>query len=141
MNKHTPTVGDIYLDDTGYNIIIFRIDTDGEHYVMFDDGSFDSIYAITDEFTYIGHYDVEQIFTAMRDAKKKYIDIDKQVLAAVQYMNKHVFDRDKNARLVGCDMRVDKDIDTVFIQVYSQIGAGYQWVSVADVMNEYTLKQ
>ena len=140
MSKHTPTVGDIYLADTGYTIIIFRIDTDGEYYVMFDDGSFDSIYAITDEFTYIGHYDVEQIFTAMRDAEKKYMDIDKQVLAAVQYMNKHVFDRDKNARLVGCDMRVDKDIDTVFIQVYSQIGAGYQWVSVADLMQEYTIK-
>jgi hypothetical protein len=141
MNKHTPTVGDIYLDDTGYTIIIFRIDTDGEHYVMFDDGSFDSLYDITDEYTYIGHYDVKQLFEAMRDAEKKYMDIDKQVLSAVQYMNKHVFDRDKNARLVGCDMRVDKDIDTVFIQVYSQIGAGYQWVSVADIMNEYTLKQ
>lgn len=140
MNKHTPEVGDIYLDNTGYTIIIFRIDTDDEHYVMFDDGSFDSIYAITDEFTYIGHYDVDQLFKAMRDAEKKYMDIDKQVLAAVQYMNKHVFDRDKNARLVGCDIRVDKDIDTVFIQVYSQIGAGYQWVSVADIMNEYTLK-
>lgn len=141
MNKHTPTVGDIYLDDTGYTIMILRIDTDGEHYVVYDDGSFDSIYAITDEFIYIGHYDVNKLFKAMQNAKEQYMDIDKQVLAAVQYMNKHVFDRDKNARLVGCDMRVDKDIDTVFIQVYSQIGAGYQWVSVADVMNEYTLKQ
>ena len=141
MNKHTPIVGDIYFDDCGYTIIIFRVDTDGELHIMYDDGSFDSIYALTDEFTYIGHYDVEQIFTAMEDAKKKYMDIDEQVLSAVQYMNKHVFDRDGNARLVGCDMRVDKNIDTVFIQVYSHIGTGYKWVSVADAISEFTLEQ
>ena len=140
MDKHTPTVGDMYIDDCGYTIIIFRIDTDGELYVMYDDGSFDSIYALTDEFTYIGHYDVKQLFIAMEDAKRKYMDIDKQVLAAVQYMNKHVFDRDKNARLIGCDMRVDKEIDTVFVQMYNAIGAGYRWISVADLMQEYTTK-
>lgn len=140
MNKHTPIVGDMYIDDCGYTIIIFRIDTDGELYVMYDDGSFDSIYAITDEYTYIGHYDVEQLFQAMTDAKEQYMDIDKQVVAAVQYMNKHVCNKDGATHLVGCDMRVDKDIDTVFVQVYSQIGAGYRWTSVADLMREYTIK-
>ena len=140
MDKHTPTVGDMYIDDCGYTIIIFRIDTDGELYVMYDDGSFDSIYAITDEYTYIGHYDVEQLFQAMTDAKEQYMDIDKQVVAAVQYMNKHVCNKDGATHLVGCDMRVDKDIDTVFVQVYSQIGAGYRWTSVDDLMREYTIK-
>lgn len=140
MDKHTPTVGDIYIDDCGYAITIFRIDTDGELYVMYDDGSFDSIYALTDEFTYIGHYDVDHLFTAMTDAKEQYMDIDKQVVAAVQYMNKHVCNKDGKTHLVGCDMRVDKDIDTVFVQVYSQIGAGYRWTSVADLMREYIIK-
>lgn len=140
MNKHTPIVGDIYFDDRGYTIIIFRVDTDGELYVMYDDGSFDSIYALTDEFTYIGHYDVDQLFTAMEDAKKKYMDIDKQVLVAVQYMDKHVCNKDGATHLVGCDMRVDKEIDTVFVQMYNAIGAGYRWISVADLMQEYTTK-
>lgn len=140
MSRHTPTVGDIYIDDCGYTIIVFRIDTDGELYVMYDDGSFDSIYAITDEYTYIGHYDVEQLFQAMTDAKEQYMDIDKQVVAAVQYINKHVCNKDGATHLVGCDMRVDKDIDTIFVQVYSQIGAGYRWTSVNDLMREYTIK-
>ena len=140
MDKHTPTVGDIYIDDCGYTIIIFRIDTDGELYIMYDDGSFDSIYTITDEYTYIGHYDVEHLFQVMTDAKEQYMDIDKQVVAAVQYMNKHVCNKDGATHLVGCDMRVDKDIDTVFVQVYSQIGAGYRWTSVADLMREHTIK-
>lgn len=140
MDKHTPTVGDMYINDCGYTIIIFRIDTDGELYVMYDDGSFDSIYAITDEYTYIGHYDVEQLFQAMADAEEQYMDIDKQVLSAVQYMDKHVCNKDGATHLVGCDMRVDKDIDTVFVQMYNAIGAGYRWISVADLMQKYTIK-
>lgn len=140
MNKHTPAVGDIYIDDNGYTIIIFRIDTDGEYYIMYDDGSFDSLYSITSEFTYIGHYDTSQIFKAMKDAEEQYMDIDKQVLSAVQYMNKHVYSQDGTPHLVGCDMRVDKDIDTVFVQMYNTIGAGYRWISVADLIEEYTLK-
>lgn len=140
MNKHTPIVGDIYFDDRGYTIIIFRVDTDGEFYVMYDDGSFDSIYALTNEFTYIGHYDINQLFKAMADAEEQYMDIDKQVLSAVQYMDKHVCNKDGATHLVGCDMRVDKEIDTVFVQMYNAIGAGYRWISVADLMKEYTLK-
>lgn len=140
MDRHSPTVGDIYIDDNGYIIIIFRIDTDGEYYIMYDDGSFDSLYSITSEFTYIGHYDTSQIFKAMKDAEEQYMDIDKQVLSAVQYMNKHVCNKDDTTHLVGCDMRVDKEIDTVFVQIYNTIGAGYRWISVADLMKEYTLK-
>lgn len=140
MNKHTPIVGDIYLDDDGYTIIIFRIDTDGEYYIVYDDGSCDTIYAITSEFTYIGHYDISQIFQAMENAKENYMDIDKQVVSAVQYMNRHVCNKDGATHLVGCDMRVDKEIDTVFVQMYNTIGAGYRWISVADLMKEYTLK-
>lgn len=140
MDKHTPTAGDIYIDDNGYTIIIFRIDTDGECYIMYDDGSFDSLYSITNEFTYIGHYDINQIFQAMKDAEEQYMDIDKQVVAAVQYMNKHVRNKDGATHLIGCDMRVDKEIDTVFVQMYNTIGAGYRWISVADVIKEYTLK-
>lgn len=140
MSKHTPIVGDIYLDDSGYIIIICRIDTDGEYYIIYDDGSYDSIYAINDEFTYIGHYDINQMFQAMVDAKEQYMDIDKQVLSAVQYMDKHVCNQDGVTHLVGCDMRVDKEIDTVFVQMYNTIGAGYRWISVADLMEEYTLK-
>lgn len=140
MDKHIPTVGDIYLDDNGYTIIICRIDADGEYYIIYDDGSYDSIYTINDEFTYIGHYDINQLFEAMKDAEEQYMDIDKQVLSAVQYMNKHVYNKDGATHLVGCDMRVDKEIDTVFIQMYNTIGAGYRWISVADLMKEYTLK-
>ena len=140
MNKHTPIVGDIYLDDGGYTIIIFRIDTDGEYYIVYEDGSCGTIYAITSEFTYIGHYDTSQIFQAMENAKENYMDIDKQVVSAVQYMNRHVCNKDGATHLVGCDMRVDKEIDTVFVQMYNTIGAGYRWISVADLMKEYTLK-
>ena len=140
MNKHIPTVGDIYLDDNRYTIIICRIDADCEYYILYDDGSYDSIYAINDEFTYIGHYDISQMFQAMADAKEQYMDIDKQVLSAVQYMNKHVYNKDGATHLVGCDMRVDKEISTVFVQMYNTIGAGYKWISVADLMKEYTLK-
>lgn len=140
MDRHSPTVGDIYIDDNGYIIIIFRIDTDGEYYIMYDDGSFDSLYSITSEFAYIGHYDTNQIFQAMTNAKENYMDIDKQVVSAVQYMNRHVCNKDGATHLVGCDMRVDKDIDTVFVQMYNAIGAGYRWISVADLMQEYTIK-
>lgn len=140
MDRHSPTVGDIYIDDNGYTIIIFRIDTDGEYYIMYDDGSFDSLYSITSEFKYIGHYDTNQIFQAMTNAKENYMDIDKQVVSAVQYMNRHVCNKDGATHLVGCDMRVDKDIDTVFVQIYNTIGAGYKWISVADLMQEYTIK-
>lgn len=140
MDKHKTTVGDIYLDDDGYTIIICRIDADGEYYIIYDDGSYDSIYAINDEFTYIGHYDINQMFKAMKDAEEQYMDIDKQVLSAVQYMNRHVCNKDGATHLVGCDMRVDKEIDTVFVQMYNTIGAGYRWISVADLMKEYTLK-
>lgn len=140
MDRHSPTVGDIYLDDNGYIIIIFRIDTDGEYYIMYDDGSFDSLYSITSEFVYVGHYDINQIFQAMVDAKENYMDIDKQVVSAVQYMNRHVYNKDGATHLVGCDMRVDKENDTVFVQIYNTIGAGYKWISVADLMKEYTLK-
>lgn len=140
MDKHTPTVGDIYLDDDNYVVVICHIDGDGEYYVMFEDGSCDTIYAITNEFTYIGHYDINQLFEAMKDTKEQYMDIDKQVLSAVQYMNKHVCNKDGATHLVGCDMRVDKEIDTVFVQVYNTIGAGYRWISVVDLMKEYTIK-
>jgi hypothetical protein len=140
MDRHSPTVGDIYIDDNGYTIIIFRIDTDGEYYIMYDDGSFDSLYSITREFTYIGHYDTSQIFQAMENAKENYMNIDKQVVSAVQYMNRHVCNKDGATHLVGCDMRVDKDINTVFVQMYNTIGAGYKWISVADLMQEYTIK-
>lgn len=140
MNKHTPIAGDIYLDDGGFVVIVCRVDADGECYVMYDDGSCDTIYKISDEFTYIGHYDIEQLFQAMADAQENYMDIDKQVLSAVQYMNKHVCNKDGATHLVGCDMRVDKEIDTVFVQMYNTIGAGYRWISVADLMKEYTLK-
>ena len=140
MDRHSPTVGDIYIDDNGYTIIIFRIDTGGEYYIMYDDGSFDSLYPITSEFKYIGHYDTSQIFQAMVDAKENYMDIDKQVVSAVQYMNRHVYNKDGATHLVGCDMRVDKDINTVFVQMYNTIGAGYKWISVADLMQEYTIK-
>lgn len=140
MSKHTPAVGDIYLDDGGFTILICRIDECGEYYVMFEDGSCDTIYAITNEFTYIGHYDMQQLFEAMKDAEEQYMDIDKQVLSAVQYMNKHVCNKDGATHLVGCDIRVDKEIDTVFVQMYNTIGAGYRWISVADLMQEYTIK-
>lgn len=139
MDRHSPTVGDIYIDDNGYTIIICRIDTDGEYYIMYDDGSFDSLYSITNEFTYIGHYDISQIFQAMENAKENYMDIDKQVVSAVQYMNRHVCNKDGATHLVGCDMRVDKETDTVFVQMYYTIGAGYKWISVADLMQEYTI--
>lgn len=140
MDKHTPTVGDIYLDDDNYVIVICHIDGDGEYYVMFEDGSCDTLYTISSEFKHIGHYDINQLFEAMKDAKEQYMDIDKQVLSAVQYMNKHVCSKDGATHLVGCDMRVDKEIDTVFVQMYNTIGAGYRWISVADLMKEYTLK-
>ena len=140
MNKHTPTIGDIYLDDDNYVIVICHIDGNGEYYVMYEDGSCDTLYNITNEFTYIGHYDINQVFKAMVDAKEQYMDIDKQVVAAVQYMNKHVCNKDGATHLVGCDMRVDKEIDTVFVQMYNTIGAGYRWISVADLMKEYTIK-
>ena len=140
MDRHSPTVGDIYIDDNGYTIIIFRIDTDGEYYIMYDDGSFDSLYSITSEFVYVGYYDTNQIFQAMTNAKENYMDIDKQVVSAVQYMNRHVCNKDGATHLVGCDMRVDKDINTVFVQMYNTIGAGYKWISVADLMQEYTIK-
>lgn len=139
MDKHKTTVGDIYIDDEGFTIIICRIDANGEYYIMYDDGSFDSLYSITSEFTYIGHYDTNQIFQAMENAKENYMDIDKQVVSAVQYMNRHVCNKDGATHLVGCDMRVDKDIDTVFVQIYNTIGAGYRWISVADLMQEYTI--
>lgn len=139
MDKHKPTVGDIYMNEYGDALLLCRAD-DNYYHFMYDDGSFDTIYDIPSDFTYIGHYDVNQILTAMEDAKDSYMDIDKQVLYAVQYMNNNVYDKDGNTRLVGCDMRVDHDIDTVFVQVYSVIGAGYQWVSVADIREEYTLK-
>ena len=140
MNKHTPIVGDIYLDDDNYVIVICHIDGNGEYYVMYEDGSCDTLYNITNEFTYIGYYDINQVFKSMVDAKEQYMDIDKQVLSAVQYMNKHVCNKDGATHLVGCDMRVDKEIDTVFVQMYNTIGAGYRWISVADLMKEYTLK-
>lgn len=140
MNKHTPIVGDIYLDDDNYVIVICHIDGNGEYYVMYEDGSCDTLYNITNEFTYIGYYDINQVFKSMVDAKEQYMDIDKQVLSAVQYMNKHVCNKDGTNHLVGCDMRVDKEIDTVFVQMYNTIGAGYRWISVADLMQEYTLK-
>ena len=140
MSKHTPAVGDIYLDEeTGYTMVITKIDTDGEHYMMYDDGSYDSVWRLS-TFTHIGHYDIKQMFKAMEDAKASYMDIDKQVVAAVQYMNKHVCNKDGATHLVGCDMRVDKEIDTVFVQIYNTIGAGYRWISVADLMQEYTIK-
>lgn len=140
MNKHTPTIGDIYLDDDNYVIVICHIDGSGEYYIMYEDGSCDTLYNITNEFTYIGHYDINQVFKAMVDAKEQYMDIDKQVLSAVKYMNKHVCNKDGATHLVGCDMRVDKEIDTVFVQMYNTIGAGYRWISVADLMQEYTIK-
>lgn len=140
MNKHTPIVGDIYLDDDNYVIVICHIDGNGEYYVMYEDGSCDTLYNITNEFTYIGYYDINQVFKSMVDAKEQYMDIDKQVLSAVQYMNKHVCNKDGATHLVGCDMRVDKEIDTVFVQMYNTIGAGYRWISVADLMKEYTFK-
>lgn len=140
MDKHTPTVGDIYLDDDNYVIVICHIDGDGEYYVMFEDGSCDTLYTISSEFKHIGHYDINQLFKAMKDAEEQYMDIDKQVLSAVQYMNKHVCNKDGATHLVGCDIRVDKEIDTVFVQMYNTIGAGYRWISVADIMKEYTIK-
>lgn len=140
MSKHTPTVGDIYIDDEGYIITICRIDVNGDYYVIYDDGSCDTLYNITNEFTCIGHYDMQQLFEAMENAKENYMDIDKQVVSAVQYMNRHVCNKDGATHLVGCDMRVDKEIDTVFVQMYNTIGAGYRWISVADLMQEYTIK-
>ena len=140
MDRHKTIVGDIYIDDEGFIIIICRIDVNGDYYVLYDDGSCDTIRNITNEFTYIGHYDINQLFKAMADAEEQYMDIDKQVLSAVQYMDKHVCNKDGATHLVGCDMRVDKEIDTVFVQMYNAIGAGYRWISVADLMQEYTTK-
>lgn len=140
MDRHKTTVGDIYIDNEGFTIIICRIDVNGDYYVLHDDGSCDTICRITNEFTYIGHYNITKVFKAMKDAEEQYMDIDKQVLSAVQYMNKHVCNQDGATHLVGCDMRVDKETDTVFVQMYDTIGAGYRWISVADLMQKYTTK-
>lgn len=139
MNKYKPVVGNIYMNEYGDALLLCRAD-DNYYHFMYDDGSFDDIYDIPSDFTYIGHYDVNKIFNTMEDAKNSYMDIDKQALHAIQYINNHVYDKDGNTRLVGSDMRVDHDINTVFVQVYSMIGAGYQWVSVADICKDFTLK-
>lgn len=138
MDNHTPMVGDIYLDENGYIMIITKIDTDGEHYMVYDDGSYDSVWGLS-TYTYIGHYDIKQMFKAMEDAKANHLDIDTQVVRAIEYMNKRITDKDNNSRLIGCDMRVDKDNNTVFVQMYDTIGAGYRWVSVADLIEQFKL--
>lgn len=131
-------VGDIYVDDSGFTFIVCSKWTDGEMSVMYDDGSHDTLWSIPDESVYGGSYDLSKVFQAMENAEANYMDINTQVQYAIQRMNKNVYDQDGNTRLIGYDIRVLRDSNTVLVQVYSDIGAVHSWVSVVDLLKKYT---
>ena len=89
----------------------------------------------------IGTYDLTNIASAIKEAQDNYYDIQTQVNMAIQIMDNTYANEDgKNKVLIGTDISVNKKANIVRVQVYSDIGDPYTWVSVLDIYKKYNLK-
>lgn len=88
----------------------------------------------------IGEYDLSQIASAIKEAEENAVDLQTQVNMALSLMDKTFSNctPDSNDKvLVGNDIRVRKEDNKVYIQVYPAVGSGYEWQPVVKFRQKY----
>lgn len=88
----------------------------------------------------IGEYDLSIIASAIKEAEENAVDIQTQVNMALNLMDKTFSNctPDSNDKvLVGNDIRVRKEDNKVYIQVYPAVGSGYEWQPVVKFRQKY----
>lgn len=141
MSNAPYKVGDIIQHKNGGSAIITNIDHAYGNIYCF---SSTTCYIIPDtDYKYwknIGTYDLSQIASAIKEAEENAVDIQTQVNMALSLMDKTFSNctPDSNDKvLVGNDIRVKKEDNKVYIQVYHAVGSGYEWQPVIKFRQKY----
>ena len=88
----------------------------------------------------IGEYDLSIIASAIKEAEENAVDLQTQVNMALSLMDKTFSNctPDSNDKvLVGNDIRVRKEDNKVYIQLYPAVGSGYEWQPVVKFKQKY----
>lgn len=141
MSKIPFEVGDIIQHKNGGSAIITNVDYAYGNVYGF---SSTTCYIIPDtDYKYwkkIGTYDLSQMASAIKEAEENAVDIQTQVNMALSLMDKtflnYTPDSDEKV-LVGNDIRVKKEDNKVYIQVYPAVGSGYEWQPVIKFRQKY----
>lgn len=89
----------------------------------------------------IGTYDLTNIASAIKEAQDNYYDIQTQVNMAIDIMdNTYKLSDEDCGILIGNDMRINKRSNSVYVQVYYDIGTPYTWESILDIYKKYNIK-
>lgn len=141
MSKMPFRVGDIIQHKNGCSTIVCDVSTDdGTAYCFSSTATYE-----VDEYDYrewkkIGTYDLSEVASAIATAEENAIDIQTQVNMALSLMDKTFSNctPDSNDKvLVGNDIRVRKEDNKVYIQVYPAVGSGYEWQPVVKFRQKY----
>ena len=133
MNR--PEIGDIFSCSTGAVIILCGYDR-YYHFIDLNGRAFDVEY-LTSDFTCVGHYDLKPMFDFMTLSNANNLSIPTQVKLALERINTNVY-RDKHRYLIGNDLRIESEENTVYVQLYADIGSNYQWTPMRDILCKYT---
>lgn len=141
MSKIPFEVGDIIQHKNGGSAIIVVIDKQNYNLFCFNSTNY---YIIPDtDYKYwkkIGTYDLSQIASAIKEAEENAVDLQTQVNMSLSLMDKTFsnYTPDSNDKvLVGNDIRVKKEDNKVYIQVYPVVGSGYEWQPVIKFRQKY----
>ena len=141
MSKIPFEVGDIIQHENGGSAIVNHVNK----YLCLV-GCFNSTtgYTLGDtDYKYwkkIGTYDLSQIASAIKEAEENAVDLQTQVNMSLSLMDKTFSNctPDSNDKvLVGNDIRVKKEDNKVYIQVYPVVGSGYEWQPVVKFRQKY----
>lgn len=141
MSKIPFEVGDIIQHKNGGSAIITNVDYAYGNVYGFSSTTC-NIIPDTD-YKYwkkIGTYDLSQMASAIKEAEENAVDLHTQVNMALSLMDKTFsnYTPDSNDKvLVGNDIRVKKEDNKVYIQVYPAVGSGYEWQPVVKFRQKY----
>ena len=135
------TVGDIIQHKNGGSAIVVSVDKPNRTLFCFNSTNY---YIVPDiDYKYwkkIGTYDLSKVVSAIKEAEENAVDIQTQVNMALSLMDKKFSNctPDSNDKvLVGNDIRVNQKNNKVYIQVYFDIGGGYEWQPVVKFRQKY----
>lgn len=130
--------GDIISCESGNTWIVAQASNDTGCYFGFNENStYTMPYERQNNFKKIGEFPMNTIKDAIDDAKRQLLDLQTQVNIAVNLMGKFLDANGKRTLFVLSDMRVEKDVNKVWIQCSAGGGKPNRWVTIVDLCEEY----
>ena len=80
---------------------------------------------------------LKPMFDFMTLSNANNLSIPTQVKLALERINTNVY-RDNHRYLIGNDLRIESEENTVYVQLYADIGSNYRWTPMRDILCKYT---